>query len=72
MEEKESQCSLHKQKSNKRTMAKTITRETKREGQKKAKRCIAHMNQKNGEIVPFVVGNYLTHIPSNVTYMQIV
>jgi hypothetical protein len=49
MEEKELQCSLHKQKSNKRTMTKTITRGTKREGQRKAKRCITHLNQKKEE-----------------------
>jgi hypothetical protein len=35
-----------KQKSNKRLMAESITKETKREGQGKAKRCIAYKNQK--------------------------
>jgi hypothetical protein len=37
------------QKSNKRPMAGTITKETKKEGQGKAKRRIAHRNQKKGE-----------------------
>jgi len=42
------------------------------EGQRKAKRQIAHMKEKGGELILFVVGSYLTHSPSNVTYMQIV
>ncbi len=37
------------QKSNKRSMARTITGETKREGQTKAKRHTAHRNEKKGE-----------------------
>jgi len=37
------------QKSNKRSMAGTITRETKREGQRKAKGCRTHINPKNGK-----------------------
>jgi hypothetical protein len=37
------------QKSNKRLMARTITGETKREGQRKAKGCTTHWNQKKGE-----------------------
>jgi hypothetical protein len=42
-----------KQKSNKRSMAGTITKETKREGQGKAKRRIACNNQKREKISPF-------------------
>jgi hypothetical protein len=34
---------------NKRSMVGTMTRETKREGQRKAKRCTIHRNQKKGE-----------------------
>ncbi len=53
-------------------MVGTIIRETKREGQRKAKRCTTPMNQKKGEkVILLVVGSYLTHVPSNVTYMQI-
>jgi hypothetical protein len=54
-------------KSNKRLMARTITRETKKEGQRKAKRSTAHRNQtKRRELVLLmVVGSYLTHGPSN-------
>jgi len=37
------------EKMNKRLMAKSITGETKREGQRKAKIRIAHNNQKKGE-----------------------
>jgi hypothetical protein len=40
---------ITKQKSNKRSMVETIPRETKREGQRKAKRCIAQRAQKEGE-----------------------
>jgi hypothetical protein len=55
------------QKTNKRLMAGTITRETKREGQKKAKRQTTRKNQKKGrKLIPFVVGSYFTHSPSNV------
>jgi hypothetical protein len=54
-------------------MAKTITRETKREGQSKAKRCTCPMNQKKGKkLVPLVIGSYFLHGPSNVANMQIV
>jgi hypothetical protein len=55
-------------------MARTIIGETKMEGQKKAKTQIAlGTKEKRGiELVPPMVGNYLTHGPSNVTYMQIV
>ncbi len=53
-------------------MAKTITREIKREGQRKAKRCTTPKNQKKGKkLVPLMVGNYLTHDLSNVAFMQI-
>jgi hypothetical protein len=50
-------------------MARAITRETKREGQK------THnlQEQKKGKkLVPFVVGSYFTHDPSSVVNMQIV
>jgi hypothetical protein len=40
---------VKKIKSNKRSMAETILGETKREGQRKAKRQIAHKNQKKGK-----------------------
>jgi len=52
-------------------MVETITEETKKEGQRKAKGCTTHKNQKGRELIPFVVGNYLTHSPFNVTYIQI-
>jgi hypothetical protein len=47
-------------------MVETIKGETKREGQRKAKRHGACRNQKKGELVPLVVGSYLTHGHSNV------
>jgi hypothetical protein len=47
-------------------MAGTITKETKREGQGKTKKCTTRKNQKREELVPFMVGSYLTHGPSNV------
>jgi hypothetical protein len=53
-------------------MAGTIARETKREGKTKVKRRTTHKNQKKRELAPLVVGSYLTHCPSNVTFMQIV
>ncbi len=57
-------------KSNKRLMVGTITRESKRAGQRKAKRCSIRKNQKKGEkLIPLVVGNYFTHGPSNFAYM---
>jgi hypothetical protein len=63
---------LHK-KFNKRLMAGAIIGETKREGQRKAKRQTACRNQKKGrELVLLVVRSYLTHGPSNATCMQIV
>jgi hypothetical protein len=45
----------------------TITWKTKR----KAKKHIAHMNQRGRELVPLVMGNYRIHNPSNVIFMQI-
>jgi hypothetical protein len=42
-----------KQKSNKRLMAETITKEIKREGQGNAKRRIAHRNLKRERVSPF-------------------
>jgi len=52
-------------------MVETITEETKKEGQRKAKGYTTHKNQKGRELIPFVVGNYLTHNLFNVTYIQI-
>jgi len=52
-------------------MAGTIIGETKREGQRKAKRhttCITPPKKK--KLAPLMERNYLTHGPSNVTYMQ--
>jgi hypothetical protein len=41
------------------------------EGQRKAKRQPAHRNQKKGrELVPLVIGSYLTHGLSNVTCVE--
>jgi hypothetical protein len=37
------------QKSNKRSMVRIITRETKKESQRRAKRCTTRKNQKKGE-----------------------
>jgi len=55
------------QKFNKRTMTGTIPRETKREGQRKAKDEQPTGTKKKGEeLVPLVVGSYLTHGPWNV------
>jgi hypothetical protein len=54
-------------------MAGTIIGETKREGQRKARRRIACKNQKKGrELASLVVGSYFTHNPSHVICMQIV
>jgi hypothetical protein len=54
-------------------MTGTIKEETKREGQRKAKRHTTCKNQEKGKkLVPFVVGSNLTHGPSNVACMQIV
>jgi hypothetical protein len=50
----------------KRLMAKTIKGETKKDGQKNAKRHGACRNQKKKELIPLVVGSYLTHGHSNV------
>jgi hypothetical protein len=47
---------------------------TKREGQRKAKKTQSlqenKRKKKGRELVPLVVGSYLTHGPSNVTCMQ--
>jgi hypothetical protein len=46
--------------------------EDKREGQRKVKKCAQLARTKEGkELVPLVVGSYLTHNPSNVTFIQI-
>jgi hypothetical protein len=51
-------------------MARTITGETKREGPKKGKKMHNLQEPKNKiKLVLLVVGNYLTHGPSNVAYM---
>ncbi len=50
-------------------MAETITRETKREGQKMYN---LQEPKKRRKLVLLVVGSYLTHDPSNVACMQIV
>ncbi len=56
------------QKSNKRSMAETITGETKREGQ----RTFNSQEPKKGrKLVPLMVQNYFTHNPSSVPYIQI-
>jgi len=61
------------QKSNKRLMVGTIKEDTKKEGQREAKRRTTHMNQEKGrELVPLVVGGNFTHTPCNVACMQIV
>jgi 2-phosphoglycerate kinase len=61
------------QKYNKRLMIETIIGETKREGQRKAKRYTTFRNQKNRrELILFMVGSVLTHGPSNVANMKIV
>jgi hypothetical protein len=53
-------------------MGKTITRETKKEGQKKPKRQTTHKKFiKRKKLDPFVVGSYFPHNPSNVACMQI-
>jgi hypothetical protein len=53
-------------------MVGNIASETKSEGQRKAKRQTTRMNQtKRKELVPLVVGSFLTHGPSNVAHMQI-
>ncbi len=45
----------------------------KREGQRKAKRCVTCKNQKMEKtLVPCMVGSYFTHNPFNVACMQIV
>ncbi len=49
------------QKSNKRLMARTITGETKREGQRKAKICTAYRNQKKRERVSSSRDRKLSH-----------
>jgi hypothetical protein len=60
------------QKSNKRSMVGTIVGETKREGQRKAKRCTCHKNKIKGKkLVLLVVGSYFIHSPFNVACMQI-
>jgi hypothetical protein len=53
-------------------MAGAITEETKKEGQRNAKRHTTHKNKKKRkELILLVVGNYFTHNPSIVANMQI-
>jgi hypothetical protein len=49
------------QKSNRRSMTRTITGETKREGQRKAKRRIARGTKKRRKLVHLMLKNYVTH-----------
>ncbi len=50
-----------------------LSHEDKREGQRKAKRHTNQRNQRTERARPYhVIGNYLTHSPSNVACMQIV
>jgi hypothetical protein len=73
-------CSYHftypiccrKEKMNKRSMAGTIARETKREGQRKVTRRTTYRNKKRKKLVPLMVGSYFTCSPSNFACMQIV
>jgi len=53
-------------------MVRTITHEIEKEGQERLehKQPIG-IKKERRELVPLVVGSYLTHNPSNVTYMQI-
>jgi hypothetical protein len=52
-------------KSNKRSMAETIIGETRREGQRKAKRQTTCMTQNRGrKLVPLMIGSYFIHGPS--------
>jgi hypothetical protein len=54
----------------KRSMARTIIGETKKEVQRKAKRHTTHMNQKiRRNVIRLMVIKYFTHGPSNVAYM---
>jgi hypothetical protein len=59
---------FHK-KSNKRLVARTITRKTKREGQNTNN---LQEPKKGRELVPLMVGSYFIHNSSNVACMQIV
>jgi sRNA-binding protein len=63
--------SKEKQKSNKKSTTGTITKETKREGQGKAKTCTTRKNQKREKLVPFVEISFLTHGLSSVVDMQL-
>jgi hypothetical protein len=57
------------QKSNKTSMGGTITRVTKREGQKRPKDAQPVGTKKGKKLIPFVVGSYFTHDASNVACM---
>jgi hypothetical protein len=54
-------------------MARTITKKTKREGQKTT--TLEEPKKKGGgvkKLIPLIIGSFVTHMLSNVTYMQIV
>ncbi len=59
------------QKSNKRSMAITSKWRQKRKAKERPKDAQPTRTKKGRELVPLVVGSYLTHGPSNVTNMQI-
>jgi len=52
-------------------MAGTITWKTKGQAKERPKDARPTRTEEGREIVPLVVGSYLTHNPSNVAYMQI-
>ncbi len=52
-------------------MVRTITRETKKEGQRKAKRHTTYMNKIKSNLILLMIGSHFTHDPSNVTCIQI-
>jgi hypothetical protein len=60
------------QKIQRKPMARTITRKTKGKANEKPKDAQPTRTKEGRELVPLVVGSYLTHHPSNVTCMQIV
>jgi hypothetical protein len=52
-------------------MAGTITRKTKGKAKEKPKDAQPTKTKEGRELIPFVVRSYLTHRPSNVTYMHL-
>jgi hypothetical protein len=53
-------------------MAKTITRKIKGKAKERSKDVQPIATKEGRELVPLLVGSYVTHSPFNVTYMQIV